>query len=182
MAQDKLQQYSNRYARAFLDLLAEHENNKSLESINQELQQISVLGQGENKEFFHNPVFNLQEKEEILKKIFSKHKCSDYVARFVMTLVSMNHLHLIGDIAQAFDLALRERNQQTLALIRTAFPLSKTQQENISKALEKTLGKEIQMEIQEDQTLIGGLVANVGGVVYDASVLGYLHRMAKSHS
>ena len=48
--------------------------------------------------------------------------------------------------------------------------LDALQQRELAAKLEKITGKQIQMEIDVDPSLIGGVIAQVGSTIYDGSV------------
>ncbi|MCB0326024.1 MAG: ATP synthase F1 subunit delta [Bdellovibrionales bacterium] len=178
MAQ-KSDQLAARYAHALLDVLQEQANEKAYDQSAQQLEQLSVLSQGEIKGFFSNPVFDAEEKNQVLESIFTTYKISAPIQRFTQCLAQLGHLYLMEEVAQAFEKELSELRAQTKAFVQTAFSLSQVQQDKITKALEKAVGKKINLQVEESPELIGGVRAQVGGIVFDASVLGYLDRMSK---
>ena len=60
------------------------------------------------------------------------------------------------------------------AVVTAAGPLSPAEQEGVVKRLEKSLGRRVVMEVQQDSTLIGGLVVRIGSTVYDGSLRQHL--------
>jgi len=54
--------------------------------------------------------------------------------------------------------------------VRTAFPLPLELQEQLKAALIEKSGRKVNMEIQEDRDLLGGLVVQMGDLVFDNSV------------
>ena len=56
------------------------------------------------------------------------------------------------------------------AEIVSAVDLTAAQLKEITRTLEQVSGKTVQLEKKKDPSLLGGLVAKVGDVVYDGSV------------
>jgi F-type H+-transporting ATPase subunit delta len=65
-------------------------------------------------------------------------------------------------------------------LVRTPAPLSAELRGLVTRRLESLLGKQVNLVVQEDESLIGGMVVRVGDVVYDASVANELNRLRES--
>ena len=67
------------------------------------------------------------------------------------------------------ELAARER-QRAVAEVRSAVPLDEEQRQRLERALRDATGKEITLRVIVDPSVVGGLVARVGDLVFDASV------------
>jgi F-type H+-transporting ATPase subunit delta len=65
-------------------------------------------------------------------------------------------------------------------LVRTPTPLSAELHELMTRRLESLLGKQVNLVVQDDESLIGGMVVRVGDMVYDASVANELNRLRES--
>lgn len=66
------------------------------------------------------------------------------------------------------------------AVVTSAKPLSPLQLSQIKQTLEQVSGKTVDMDKKEDAELLGGVVAQVGDVVYDGSIRTQLERMRAS--
>jgi F-type H+-transporting ATPase subunit delta len=63
-----------------------------------------------------------------------------------------------------------ERRQQAVAEVRTAVPLDEDRQRRLAEALSHVSGKQVELRVVLDGSIIGGVVARVGDQVYDGSV------------
>jgi F-type H+-transporting ATPase subunit delta len=73
----------------------------------------------------------------------------------------------------------RNREQgRSEVLVTSAFELEAKQIQMLTGALAKRLGREVQMSVEVDPELIGGVVIRAGDVVIDASVKGKLRELA----
>jgi F-type H+-transporting ATPase subunit delta len=70
--------------------------------------------------------------------------------------------------------------KRTLAEVRTAVPLSDDQRSRLSAALANATGKDIELKVVVDPSVLGGVVAQVGDVVIDGSVRHRLDQL-KTH-
>jgi F-type H+-transporting ATPase subunit delta len=64
--------------------------------------------------------------------------------------------------------------------VRTSTPLNAELRELVTRRLESMLGKQVNLFVREDESLIGGMVVRVGDMVYDASVACELSRLRES--
>ena len=72
-------------------------------------------------------------------------------------------------IDSLIELAAKER-QKAFAEVRSAVPLDDDQRMRLEEALRKATGKDVTLKVIVDPGVIGGLVARVGDLVFDASV------------
>jgi F-type H+-transporting ATPase subunit delta len=70
--------------------------------------------------------------------------------------------------------------KRTLAEVRTAVPLSDDQRSRLSAAWANATGKDIELKVVVDPSVLGGVVAQVGDVVIDGSVRHRLDQL-KTH-
>jgi F-type H+-transporting ATPase subunit delta len=78
-----------------------------------------------------------------------------------------------GDLPAIVDrfveLAVAERKRE-VAEVRSALPLDAEQQTRLAAALSRATGKDVEVKLIVDPTVLGGVVARVGDVVIDGSV------------
>ena len=60
----------------------------------------------------------------------------------------------------------------------SAYDLTDTQLKDLAGVLRKRLGAEVEMTVETDPSLIGGIVIRAGDLVIDGSVRGKLHKLA----
>jgi F-type H+-transporting ATPase subunit delta len=61
--------------------------------------------------------------------------------------------------------------------VRSATPLADADRRRLEEGLSGITGKQVTVEVTLDPTLIGGLVAQVGGLVFDGSVRAQLEAL-----
>ena len=69
-----------------------------------------------------------------------------------------------------------DRRRRSFAAVSSAIPLSQTQQARLGAVLAGIYGREVQMNLQVDPEVVGGLRIQVGDDLYDATVLARLSR------
>ena len=72
-------------------------------------------------------------------------------------------------IAKLVERAASEK-ERTVAEVRTATHLTRDQEKRLAAALANATGKQVELKVIEDPSVLGGLVATVGDTVIDGSV------------
>ncbi len=100
------------------------------------------------------------------------------VGNLVSLLATNNRLSTLPEIARLFEV-LQTRHQGVRRVqVSSAFELGEDAQRNLAAALEKRLGAEVEMTVETDPSLIGGVQIRAGDLVIDGSVRGKLHKLA----
>jgi len=73
-------------------------------------------------------------------------------------------------IARAFSQMVDEKLGRVRATVSSAAPLGDSELQKIGAQLERATGKKISLEQKLDASLIGGISADVGGILFDGSV------------
>ena len=85
-------------------------------------------------------------------------------------VITAGHAADLPAIVDRFvELAAAERERE-FAEVRTALPLDDEQQRRLAAALSRATGKEVDLKVVIDPSVLGGIVARVGDVVIDGSV------------
>ena len=72
-------------------------------------------------------------------------------------------------IERLVEMSAAEANKE-VAEVRTAVPLTDDQRDRLAKALEDATGKQVEVKVVVDPSVLGGIVAQVGDTVIDGSV------------
>jgi F-type H+-transporting ATPase subunit delta len=82
-------------------------------------------------------------------------------------------------VRQLVERSAAEANKE-VAEVRTAVNLSATQRERLTAALNKATGKQVELKVVLDPSVLGGIVAQVGDTVIDGSVRYRLHQLKQA--
>lgn len=88
-----------------------------------------------------------------------------------------------GDIPAVVDRAVAigaESRSREVAEVRSAVALSAGQVEQLTAALSKATGKQVEVKVVVDESVLGGLVARVGDTVIDGTVRHRLDQLKES--
>jgi F-type H+-transporting ATPase subunit delta len=97
-------------------------------------------------------------------------------------LVAAGQASELPQIVDRFvELAAAER-QHEVAEVRSAIPLDASQTQRLATALGRATGKDVEVKVIIDPTVLGGLVARIGDTVIDGSVRHRLEQMKERHA
>jgi F-type H+-transporting ATPase subunit delta len=99
------------------------------------------------------------------------------VRRLLLLLADRDRLMTLPHLSRFFNARVMLKNRVVAADVVTAVPLGDDRRAALTSALGGATGGTVQLTERVDPSIIGGLVARVGGVVYDGSVTGQLDRM-----
>lgn len=97
---------------------------------------------------------------------------------FLKLLAENNRLQLLSDIALLFEELREEAEQVMTADIVSARPLTPEQEASISAALKKRTGRDVSLNTEIDESLLGGAIIRAGDLIIDGSALGKLNKLA----
>ncbi len=103
---------------------------------------------------------------------------TDDATSFLALLANNNRLQLLSDIAVIFEELRAEAEQVMIAEVSAARALTKKQQANIAAALKKRTGRDVTLNVEIDESLLGGAIIRAGDLIIDGSALGKLNRLA----
>jgi F-type H+-transporting ATPase subunit delta len=167
---------AKRYARAFFEIADE---SRQLENYYKELSSFSAIIEGNEdlKEFLANPIFDQKEKKSVLESILQKTDISGITANFLKLLADKQRIIILKDICDTYLEMMDEALKTVRVSVKTAFPLSAELIKKLQDGLESQTGKQVQMTIMEDQSLLGGIVVRVGDTLYDNSIMTQLNNI-----
>ncbi len=124
-----------------------------------------------------NPKVSPQQLEDLLLSAAGK-GLDEQGRNLVRLLVENKRLGVLPEIAQIYDQLRAEAESRVDVRLTSAFELNRAQADKIAKVLEKRLGKAVDLSVDVDEALIGGVVIRAGDLVIDGSVAGELNRLA----
>jgi F-type H+-transporting ATPase subunit delta len=89
---------------------------------------------------------------------------------FTSILRKNNDLHLMDGIEQEFFIRERESRGIKLAEVKSAKPLSQSDEERIVRELNEYVGGQVELKKQVDEGVLGGVVIRVGDEIIDGSI------------
>lgn len=126
--------------------------------------------------FFGSPTATPENKQTILKSVFSS-KVSPDVFNLLMLLNDKNRMDIVCDIAHAFETMIDDARGVSRGTVRSASTLDADQRKKLEETVKKVTGRQVILRFENDPTLVGGLVAKVGGWTFDDSLSSHLQTM-----
>ena len=99
------------------------------------------------------------------------------VGKVLVLLAERDRLALLPDVLATYRERLLDHLQIVRAEVTTAAPLAPERARDIERSLSQVTGRGVTVTLRVDPSLIGGLVARVGSMVYDGSITMQLSRM-----
>ena len=96
---------------------------------------------------------------------------------FLRLVIANGRLAAIPEVAQQFREMKNAQSGSSDATVYSAFPIAADQLGAVAQVLEKRFGRKLNLTVQEDPSLIGGIRVVVGDEVLDTSVKARLEQM-----
>lgn len=160
---------ARRYGTALADVVLK---TGETETVKSELKtwETMMLSNVDLQSAFRNPSIAHLDKEKVLDGLIAKTKPSKTTANFLRVLLKNSRITEIREINDFFSAVLEERSGHVAAYVTSARELSDPQRNELKTNLEKLTGKQVQLNFEIDQNIIGGVVTRVGSTIYDSSV------------
>ena len=111
-----------------------------------------------------------EKRQEIVTDLMGTGKATAITTSLVSFIVGAGHARdLPAIISSLVERAAADR-KHAVAEVRSAIPLSEDQRARLASALSKNLGKQVEVKVHVDPSVLGGLSARVGDVVIDGTV------------
>jgi len=167
---------ARRYAKALVQLGAE---SNSVDVFNAELTRINdTLDANRNLiALFSNPAYGTDAKREILRDVAAKLTISPIISNFLLLLLDRNRMLCLPQIVADYAKLADDLSGIVRPVVTSGMKLDDQQVAEIKSALEKSTGKKVELTVDVDSALIGGVVTKIGDRVFDGSVKTQLNRI-----
>src|SRR5438309_6586041 len=162
-----------RVAKVYADaLLAVADQRGQAEEIARELRAIVAEVYSKSPEVeasLSSPVVKRSAKLPVLEHAF-KNNVSDLLFDFLVVLNGKDRLGLVRHVAAAYRDQLDEQAKRVRVAVRSAVPLTDAQTEQLKQTITQATGLEPIIQPKVDESLLGGMIVQVGDRVFDSSV------------
>jgi len=168
-----------RYAKALIEVVMAPGSNIDPKKALAELQSIQELIAGST--VLHNallsPAISPSRKRAVMGRLIEPMGISKPVRNFTFVVIDHRRIHQLTSMVEAFDILIDERLGFVRGEVASASPLTQTQRASLDAELSRLTGKRTKLNYTIEPSLIGGVLARVGSLVYDGSVRGQLERL-----
>jgi len=145
-----------------------------------EKQQLYRFLEKELEQAICNPLYGASGRKNVLEAVIGKVGISKIVASFLLLLFDKGRFEFINDINEFYQKLADELKGVLRASLVSASELSSETVEKIRATLSKRTGKDILLQVEQDPSLIGGIVSRIGDLVLDGSIKSQLLNMRES--
>jgi F-type H+-transporting ATPase subunit delta len=151
-----------------------------LDQVHEQLDEVAdaLADNREMQLFFFSPYFSSTEKKEGLKKALDGAETE--LVNFLELLAEKHRMPVLFRIRRHFDDLWAKENKRLGVTVTSAVELDPKIAKRIGEEIEKQTGQTVELESNVDETLLGGLVLQVGNMVLDASVRNRLEKLRKN--
>ncbi len=128
------------------------------------------------KSLLNNPKIDKQKTMALIKEIYGKH-INQHQENFLAVLSHYRRLMIIPEVTDLFEHQRKEQEKAIVVKLTSAYPVTESQQQKFAKALKIRLRRDVILEADIDNSLIGGALIRAGDFVIDGTVKGQLQRM-----
>ena len=118
----------------------------------------------------------VQDKINMLKNILGDN-ISNIEMDLIVLLMENGHMMLFGEIIKRFDYLLDKESKVVKVQITSSSILSDDEVQRISSKIENNIQKEVEVEMETDESIIGGIKLRVGNTLIDGSIYSHLQKM-----
>jgi F-type H+-transporting ATPase subunit delta len=167
---------ARRYARALFSIGVDQRN---FEVLGGELDALAALWTEatEVRQSLSNPIFKSSQKRAILQGLLPRVAPTREVQSLAFLLLERGRISALPAIARAYQEMCDDKLGRARATVRSARPLDGATENEIRRVLERRTGRNVIMTTEVDPSLVGGIVAQVAGLVIDGSVRARLHAL-----
>ena len=101
----------------------------------------------------------------------------DAARNFLRVIIDNGRVDALPEVAAQFRALVNQRSGSSDAVVFSAFPMDGAALAGLDAALEKRFGRKLNVTVQQDESLIGGIRVVVGDEVLDTSVKARLEQM-----
>ena len=138
----------------------------------------SIQENDDFKKLIYGGIITAVEKKELIQKIYAE-RVSPELVDFLCVCIDKGRERDLEAIKIVYDEFWYEDEGIVPVYVSSAIPLDAERKEGLKQAFVKRLGRQVEVIVSIDESLLGGISARVGGTVYDGSISGQLARLSR---
>jgi len=160
---------ARRYAKALFSLAVEKGN---VEGWSESLQTLgrTLSGAADLQDVLQNPAYDRDQRAAVVHELAKAMQLDAEPANLLFLLGDRNRLAYLPAIVAAFRELADQELGRLRARVTTAVPLLDAEASAIAEKLSAATSKKVLVERAVDPAILGGVVAQVGSLVYDGSL------------
>jgi F-type H+-transporting ATPase subunit delta len=174
-----IRRFAHPYARAIMDVTGSPEKAASLRDELARFEKVRSVAP-DLTEMYENPAIDFDTKLAVTGTIAKRLDLSDMAVKVLEVLIRNRRINHLDSIVEALAALIRQATGTVAAQVRAAHRLNEQEVKQLRAVLQKKFGRNVEVEVSTDPTLLGGFVAKVGSEVYDASIAGKINKFRES--
>lgn len=160
---------AGRYATALFELALE---TNSVEQVQSDLKGFDALvaANADLTRLVRSPVFSAEDQAKALVAILEKAGIKGVAANFLRVVAANRRLFAVSEIIRGFNRLVAAHKGEVTAQVTVAEQLNDARLNEIRDALKAVTGKNVQVNVDVDPSIIGGIKVKVGSRMVDASL------------
>ena len=167
---------ADRYSLALYELASENNILSQVED-----QSLSILSLISSSKDFSNLIKDPTNSEEdllkILDNISSNNKFENLLKNFLSFLITKRRFFYVEQILKSFIETCSKKRGELKAELKSAKELSEDEISKITSELTENFSSKIKLNYKHDESLIGGLIVQVGSTMVDTSIKNKLQQI-----
>lgn len=128
-------------------------------------------------DYLASPLVEADHREQTIERVF-RGKASDLLVNTLQVLNRKGRIGKLPAVAEAFAKAEAEAQGKVEVEVRSAIPLSDEQRQQLTEAVERKTGRTPRLLESIDESLLGGMVVQIGDQKVDASIASRLRTLS----
>jgi|TARA_B100001996_G_C18606257_1_gene571912 F-type H+-transporting ATPase subunit delta len=135
-----------------------------------------IISNQDMRKLINNPKLSANKLYDLILDIYEEN-LSKTSKNFIKILIDAKRIELASEISAIFEEKRLAEESVTKINVTTAYPLNENQIKVINDLFSKRTGNKIDINVDEDKDLIGGVIIRTGDSVIDASLRGRLKEL-----
>jgi F-type H+-transporting ATPase subunit delta len=160
---------AGRYATALFELALE---SNAVDQLQAELNGFEALvaSSPDLARLVRSPAFSAEEQARALGAVLDKAGLKGIAANFLKVVAGNRRLFAVHDMIRGFKALVARHKGEVTAQVTVAEALNDARMNDIRNALRQVTGKDVQIDVTVDPSIIGGLKVKLGSRMVDASL------------
>jgi len=167
---------ANRYSLALYELASESNLLSQIEGNSSSFLNL-ILNNKDFNNLIKDPTISREILTNVIKKISEVFKTETLFKNFLSFLILKRRFFYLEKILNSFNEICSEKRGELKAEIKTAKKLTQDEINKITEELSNNFKSKIKLNYNHDQSLIGGLVVQVGSIMIDTSIKNKLQQI-----
>lgn len=116
-----------------------------------------------------DPQLPIERKQAVIEDLLGG-RATPLTVGLIQLIISQGRISELPEMARAVAERAAETRSKVLAEVRSAIPLDDDTIQRLAVALSKATGKNVEVKLVVDESVIGGIVARIGDTVIDGSI------------